>query len=323
MNNQPKPQKARFSVAINTPQYRQLIASTLSDPARARSFTAAITSAVAVNPALQECESHTIIAGALLGESLNLSSSPQLGQYYLVPFQDRKKGVTNAVFVLGYRGFIQLAIRSGYYRDIDAIEVRQGEYKGKDRTTGKPIFEFIEDDAVRESLPVIGYMAHFEYLNGFKKVLYWSKEKMIAHADRYSAAFSATATGGKYPKVSFADYEAGNYNKNDEWLYSSFWYKDFDAMGKKTMLRQLISKWGIMSIEMEQGLVSDNRAIRTDGSGIFTPTDDETEETAALTEGNVIYDEPQPEQDQTPYAPKKAQQVNNNGTPKKLNLSDV
>lgn len=323
MNNQPKPQKARFSVAINTPQYRQLIASTLSDPARARSFTAAITSAVAVNPALQECESHTIIAGALLGESLNLSPSPQLGQYYLVPFQDRKKGVTNAVFVLGYRGFIQLAIRSGYYRDIDAIEVRQGEYKGKDRTTGKPIFEFIEDDAVRESLPVIGYMAHFEYLNGFKKVLYWSKEKMIAHADRYSAAFSATATGGKYPKVSFADYEAGNYNKNDEWLYSSFWYKDFDAMGKKTMLRQLISKWGIMSIEMEQGLVSDNRAIRTDGSGIFTPTDDETEETAALTEGNVIYDEPQPEQDQTPYAPKKAQQVNNNGTPKKLNLSDV
>jgi recombination protein RecT len=323
MNNQPKPQKARFSVAINTPQYRQLIASTLSDPARARSFTAAITSAVAVTPALQECESHTIIAGALLGESLNLSPSPQLGQYYLVPFQDRKKGVTNAVFVLGYRGYIQLAIRSGYYRDIDAIEVRQGEYKGKDRTTGKPIFEFIEDDAVRESLPVIGYMAHFEYLNGFKKVLYWSKEKMIAHADRYSAAFSATATGGKYPKVSFADYEAGNYNKNDEWLYSSFWYKDFDAMGKKTMLRQLISKWGIMSIEMEQGLVSDNRAIRTDGSGIFTPTDDETEETAGLTEGNVIYDEPQTEQDQTPDAPKTAQQVNNNGTPKKLNLSDV
>ena len=264
---------------------------------------------------MQECESHTIIAGALLGESLNLSPSPQLGQYYLVPFQDRNKGVTNAVFVLGYRGFIQLAIRSGYYRDIDAIEVRQGEYKGKDRTTGKPIFEFIEDDAVRESLPVIGYMAHFEYLNGFKKVLYWSKEKMIAHADRYSAAFSATATGGKYPKVSFADYEAGNYNKNDEWLYSSFWYKDFDAMGKKTMLRQLISKWGIMSIEMEQGLVSDNRAIRTDGSGIFTPTDDETEETAALTEGNVIYDEPQPEQDQTPYAPKK-REVNNNGTRK-------
>ena len=149
------------------------------------------------------------------------------------------------------------------------------------------------------------------------------KGKDDTHADRYSAAFSATATGGKYPKVSFVDYEAGNYNKNDEWLYSSFWYKDFDAMGKKTMLRQLISKWGIMSIEMEQGLVSDNRAIRTEGRGIFTQTDDETEETAALTEGNVIYDEPQPEQDQTPYAPKKAQQVNNNGTPKKLNLSDV
>lgn len=85
------PQKQKFSVAINSKMYQNLIASTLRDPARARRFTAAITSAVAVNPALQECDAGTILAGALLGESLNLSPSPQLGQYYLVPFKQKAK----------------------------------------------------------------------------------------------------------------------------------------------------------------------------------------------------------------------------------------
>lgn len=112
------PQKQKFSVAINSKMYQNLIASTLRDPARARRFTAAITSAVAVNPALQECDAGTILAGALLGESLNLSPSPQLGQYYLVPFKQKAKydrggnmirpETTTATFVLGYKGYIQL-----------------------------------------------------------------------------------------------------------------------------------------------------------------------------------------------------------------------
>ena len=92
---------------------------------------------------------------------------------------------------------------------------------------------------------------------------------MIAHADRYSPAFSAGATGGKYPKVSFADYEAGRYDKNDEWLYSSFWYKNFDGMAKKTMLRQLISKWGIMSTDMAQAIESDSATIKANENGIL------------------------------------------------------
>ena len=99
----------------------------------------------------------------------------------------------------------------------------------------------------------------FEYLNGFKKTIYWSREKMINHADRYSPAFSKNAAGGKYPKVSFEDYCAKNYPKSDEWKYSSFWYKDFDAMAYKTMLRQLISKWGIMSIELQTAFEEDSK----------------------------------------------------------------
>ena len=281
-------QKPKFSVAVQTEGYQKLINNTLGDPERAKRFVAAITSAVAVNPALQECEAGSILAGALLGESLNLSPSPQLGQYYLVPFKNRVKGPdgktvyktdeqgnklkdekgrwvpeteTKAIFVIGYRGLLTLAIRSGQYADLDVMEIREGEYRGKDQLTGKPTFRFVEDDDKREELPVIGYMAYFEYLNGFKKVLYWSKEKMIKHADKYSAAFNAE----DYKK--FVD---GEIDEKDAWKYSSYWYQDFDGMAKKTMLRQLITKWGITSIEMHTAVTKDDAVASIEGSEIVT-----------------------------------------------------
>lgn len=265
-------QKPRFSVAITTPGYQKLINNTLQSPARASRFIASITSAVAVNPALQECDAGTILAGALLGESLCLQPSPQLGQYYLVPFKSKAKykdGVmtepetVKAQFILGYKGYIQLALRSGQYADLDAIEIREGEYLGKDPATGKPRFMFIEDDDEREQLPVVGYMAFFEYLNGFKKVIYWSKKKMLTHADQYSQAFSASA----YEKLL-----RNEIPEKDLWKYSSFWYKSFDDMAKKTLLRQLISKWGIMSIEMQKALESDNSMVEVDKDNNFLTT---------------------------------------------------
>ena len=285
MNNALTAQKQKFSVAITTEGYKNLINNTLGDPERSKRFVTAITSAVAVNPALQECTPGSILAGALLGESLNLSPSPQLGQYYLVPFKVSLKDsngktiwVTDeqgnkvkdkngkwipvteskAQFVPGYKGYIQLAIRSGQYKDIDAMEIREGEYLGKSADTGKPLFRFIEDDDERDSRPVVGYMAFFEYINGFKKVLYWTKQKMMNHADYYSSAFSAQA----YMKI-----QKGEVPQEEMWKYSSYWYKDFDGMAKKTMLRQLISKWGIMSIEMQQAYVSDSKYIQMNENG--------------------------------------------------------
>ena len=109
----------------------------------------------------------------------------------------------------------------------------------------------------------------FEYMNGFKKALYWTKKKMLVHADKYSQAFSLNATTGKYPKVSYADYEAGKVPEKDMWKYSSYWYKDFDGMAYKTMLRQLISKWGIMSIEMEKAYNSDMAEITENQEPIY------------------------------------------------------
>lgn len=265
-NNSLQTNRPKFSVAIQTPMYQKLVNDTLGDPERARRFVASISSAVAVNPALQACDAGSVLTAALLGESLNLSPSPQLGQYYLVPYNDKRRGPI-AQFQLGYKGYIQLAERSGQYLDIDAFPVVEGEYRGRDRFTRRPTLEFLEDDEEREKRPVVGYYAYFELVNGFRKVLYWSREKMEAHADRYSQAFHLKAVDNRDPKrsrVSYADFLAGNYPQGDEWKYSSFWYKDFDGMACKTMLRQLISKWGIMSIDLQRALASDDSAINGD-----------------------------------------------------------
>lgn len=237
-------------------------------------FVSSVVSAVTVNPALQECTNKSILSAALLGESLNLSPSPQLGQYYMVPYGNKNEGVKVAQFQMGYKGYIQLAIRSGQYKKLNVLAVKEGELVRFDPLTEEIEVRLIEDEEEREQAKTIGYYAMFKYINGFKKALYWSKKKMLSHADRYSQAFSKdakemTVKGKKKTKVSFADFEAGNYPKEDEWMYSSFWYKDFDGMAFKTMLRQLISKWGIMSIEMQRAYEGDMAEIREDGMNSY------------------------------------------------------
>ena len=244
--------KPKFSIAIQTDAYKKLINNTLGDPKRANKFIASISSAVATNPQLQKCDAGSILSGALLGEALNLSPSPQLGQFFLVPY-DKKQKVngewvvveSNAQFQLGYKGYIQLAIRSGQYKDIDVIDVREGEYLGRDKITGKHQFEFVENEVERENKPIIGYMAYFEYLNGFYKNIYWSKEKMQKHALEYSQAYASDVKKG---------------------TTYSFWSKDFNGMAFKTMLRQLISKWGVMSVEIQEAITKDMSVVKEDGS---------------------------------------------------------
>ena len=253
-----KPQKpAPFSVAISSDSYKKLINNTLRDPKRANRFVASVTSAVSANPALQKCDAATIVSSALLGESLNLSPSPVLGQFYMVPYEDRKNGRTVAQFQMGVAGYKQLAIRSAQYLDIDAIEIREGEYKGRSKSTGKPIFEFIEDDAIRENTPIVGYLAYFEMLNGFKKQVYFSHEKMLNHADQYSKAFS---------RQKYEDLLAGKIPQSEAWKYSSPWYTGFTGMALKTVLRQLLSKWAVLSLDMQTALTNDMGVIGDDGS---------------------------------------------------------
>ena len=263
MNNSNSLTKPKFSVAIQTDAYQKLINNTLGDSERAKRFIASISSAVAVNKDLQECDAGTILSGALLGEALNLSPSPQLGHYYLVPFNSKGKGKV-ATFILGYKGYIQLAIRSGNYKKINVIEIKEGELIKFDLMTEEIVVNIIEDDEVREQTPTIGYYAMFEYMNGFKKAIYWSKKTMLNHADKYSPAFS---------KKGYELLMAGKVKKEDLWKYSSHWYSNFDDMAKKTMLRQLISKWGVMSIEMRDAFEKDETILKTDGTYEYITTD--------------------------------------------------
>ena len=207
-------------------------------------FISSIVSSVSTNPQLGQCENASILSGALLGESLNLSPSPQLGRYYLVPFKDKTRGMV-AQFILGYKGYLELAQRSGQYKDINVIEVKEGEYKGRNSLNGNPTFEFIVDDDIRDTKETIGYMATFTLINGFTKTIYMTKKQMEDHALQYSSGYRA--------------------DKKNKTAYT-FWTKDFDGMAFKTLLRQLISKWGIMSIDMQTAYEGDMAVINEDGS---------------------------------------------------------
>lgn len=286
--------KQAFSEVINSVPYQRMIANTLKDKATANRFISSIVSAVATSPTLQECTPKTIISAALLGEGLKLSPSPQLGQFYMVPFKQKEKkdragniiqpACTNAVFVLGYKGYIQLATRSGEYKRINAMPIKEGELISYNPFDDIIELQYTENYELREQLPTVGYYAMFEYQNGFKKVLFWSKDKMLAHADKYSPAFSAK---------SYKDIQEGKISQRDMWQYSSFWYKDFDGMACKTMLRQLLSKWGMLSIEMQRAFEADGGIIGENGEVTFT---DEQQLEEPTIQPDIIEAEPTPEE---------------------------
>lgn len=230
-------------------------------------FITSIISATNANPELQECSNNSILSAALLGESLKLSPSPQLGCYYMVPFNNKKTGMKEAQFILGYKGMIQLAIRSGQYKKMNVMAIKEGELVRYDPLEEEIEVNLIEDEYEREQAKTVGYYASFTYMNGFKKAIYWSRQKMEAHAERYSAGYKA--------KKGY-----------------TYWEKDFDGMAMKTMLRQLLSKWGIMSIEMQTAYEADQAVIREDGSKDYvdiveapnSPQIDKVEETDTNTE---------------------------------------
>lgn len=221
-------------------------------------FISSVVSAVQTNPALADCTNSSILAGALLGESLKLSPSPQLGNYYLVPYKDKDKGMV-AQFQMGAKGYKQLAIRSGQYQKIVTSNIKEGELKSYNPITEEFIFEPILDEKVRNALPTVGYYAMFRLNNGFTKELYWSKEKMEAHAKQYSKGY------------------ANDLRKGTAY---TFWSKDFDGMAEKTMTRQLISRWGVLSIEMQKAFEGDMGVIGDDGNVHYIDNEHDAKEDA-------------------------------------------
>lgn len=216
-------------------------------------FIASVVSAVQANPQLQECSNSSILSAALLGSSLNLTPSPQLGQYYMVPFNNSKQGIKEAQFQLGYKGYIQLAIRSGYYKKLNVLPIKEGELIRFDPLEEEIEVQLIDDEDAREKATTIGYYATFTYTNGFKKAIYWSRAKMQSHAEKYSQGYQRDLKNG----TSF-----------------TFWTKNFDDMACKTMLRHLISRWGIMSTELQTAFENDMAVIHEDGTKTFVDTEE-------------------------------------------------
>lgn len=223
--------KPKFSVAIQSDAYKNLINSTLGDKEIARQFIADISTVVSNNPMLQNCDSATILSAGLTAQTLKLPLTSTLGFAYIIPFKDK------AQFQLGWKGLVQLAQRSGAFKRLGVREVHEGEYIGQD-DFGDDMFKF---DHKYDGNEVVGYFAYFELLNGFQKTMYWTKEQCQAHAKKYSKSY-------------------GNGSKTDLWSNS------FDQMACKTVLKLLLNRYAPLSVEMQKGLVADQAVVKQDGS---------------------------------------------------------
>lgn len=269
-NQLSKPTKATISAYLTNDAVKNQINKVLgNDGSR---FISSLLSAVQTTPALQECTNQSLVNAALLGEALKLSPSPQLGHFYMVPFKNTKKGVTEAQFQLGYKGYIQLAIRSGYYKKLNVLPIKAGELIHYDPLNEEIEVNIIQNELEREKAETIGYYAMFEYENGFRKCLYWSKEKMENHAITYSKGYAA--------KKGY-----------------TFWEKDFDGMACKTMLRQLISKWGIMSIDLQSAIEKDMAVIHDDNTVDYVDNNVIDDDSAEVIDMEAAEPEPAAEPD--------------------------
>lgn len=204
---------------------------------RAPQFISTLMQIVNSNLVLQDCDPKTIVSAAITAASMDLPINPNLGFAYIIPYNDKKKGRI-AQFQMGYKGFVQLAQRSGHYKTINTTDIREGEIKNIDRLSGEITFEFVEDPKARLALPIVGYIAYFKLSTGFEKMLYMTVAEVTAHAKKYSQSY----------KSGFGQ-----------------WVDNFDAMASKTVLKLLISRFGPMSTQMQEAILADQGAEGDDG----------------------------------------------------------
>lgn len=197
-----------------------------------------LTAVVANDTKLQACEPVTLMYAALKATALRLPLDPNLGQAYIIPYKNNRERKTEAQFQIGWKGFIQLAIRSGQFQAINTTDIREGELQGYNLMTGEVNVQAVPD---RENKPVVGYLAYFKLTNGFAKSLYMTAEEIEQHATRYSQSYR-----GKYKD-------------------SSLWATDKDAMAKKTVLKLLLNRYAPLSVDMQTAVQADQSVLRGDG----------------------------------------------------------
>lgn len=228
-----------FNQTITNPSTQKYLQDVLGE--RKGSFVNNLTALVANNAQLQECVPLTIMFAALKATALNLPLENSLGMAYCIPYKNNKDNTTVAQFQLGYKGFKQLALRSGQFAVIpNATDIKEGELKSRNRLTGECVFEFIEDDTKRAKAKTIGYASYFKLLNGAESTFYMSIEEMEAHALRYSQTYRS---------------------KNDNTKRSSKWSTDFDDMAKKTVIKLNLSRNAPLSVEMQDAIKADQSVM--------------------------------------------------------------
>lgn len=245
MANQVQRQEQQRSITVNTlikqDSYKKRFNELLGK--KAPGFISSMLN-VANLPTLKDAEPNSIISSAVVAATLDLPIDQNLGFAYIVPYNTKvgNEYIKKAQFQMGYKGYIQLAMRTGQYKTINAIEVYEGEIKRVNRLTGEIEFDYDNEFINREI--VVGYVAYFKLLNGFEKTVYMSKEEMEIHAKKYSQSYSSSK----------------------DWVVKgSLWSTDFDGMAIKTVLKRLLSKYGILSIEMQSAITND-QAVINDGT---------------------------------------------------------
>lgn len=201
---------------------------------RAPQFVTSLVAAANANKALNDCSPETVVSAALIAASMDLPINQNLGFAYLIPYtldKGKKTERTECQFQMGYKGFIQLAQRSGFYKTINASEVKEGEIANFDRLTGEIEFKWIDNQSEREKANTSGFVAYFRLLNGFEKSLYMTVEELESHAKKYSKNFARYGSG--------------------------LWSDDFDSMAKKTVLKLLISKFGPLNTQLQKAIAED------------------------------------------------------------------
>ncbi|MEJ9210094.1 recombinase RecT [Bacillus smithii] len=213
-------QSLGLKALLNTPTMKKKFEQVLDK--KAPQFMSSLLNLYNEDPGLQECEPMSIISAAMVAAALDLPINKNLGYAWIVPYYDNKKGHKVAQFQLGYKGYIQLALRTGQYKGINVIPVREGELIKWNRLTEE--IELNLEGATSDK--VVGYCGYFKLINGFEKTVYWTKEEIEKHKNTFS-------------KSDFG------------------WKNNWDAMAMKTVLRNMLSKWGILSVEMQTAVIED------------------------------------------------------------------
>ena len=229
-----KPQTGlqKFNAMLENTRTQEYLTNVLGE--KKQTFVSNMVALVSSNKALSECDPSTIMFSCLKATALSLPLDPSLGLAWVLPYKDNKNNKTVATFQLGAKAYIQLALRTAQYRKINVRDVREGEIVGEDFVSGEMQFKKLEKD--RSKAKVVGYVAMFELINGFSKQLYMSVEELDAHAKRFSQTY-----------------------RKGYGLWSDKEMRP--AMMEKTILKRLLSKYGVLSVEMEQAIKSDSAVL--------------------------------------------------------------